>query len=578
MSFDNSKTLNQKATFANGKCLGGLFSWALDLGGPGSKENPNELDPSDTSMDGANTDGGSDGTGNFYVGQEIFTNHTVVGIAPINMIMPPSTLGSVTTIYPGPFTTSLEFACTTTATVTISSQVTVTTGISRTIKTTTISLDPIVTTEIPWWNWNLTSQDATSGTTVLFPSFTIPAIQITENPYCSGSPTTTSSRTLVVPPWPWATTPLATTIPTGPIIHFTQGDPPSPTCTTGCGTKCTSFCDAPCMDDCADSGGGSSSGFEDPSDPDPPSHEKCSGPDCKNGKCDGPLCVIFGCTGTDCDENSAICLGTDCEETGCIGDGCNDGSCTSTPCITKGCSGDDCNGSGFCLGLECISLGCIGLGCEPDGLCVSYDCHKVSCTGTNCDNGVCKGQGCEVEDSDCESEEADVCTEYISSWIETSDLTYTTTTSTSCDTVTACYAEATTTTSTLSDETSTWATPFKAYALETDAAYITSVASGIDEYMASVEGSYYSVDNPTTSATTSSETTSSKASTATGPAATSLDDTTPDEVSYSCRGMSERCGTFSGLRAFCDVAKSYLRGDDIYGYGYTSPSMILQTY
>ncbi|PYH85882.1 hypothetical protein BO82DRAFT_428864 [Aspergillus uvarum CBS 121591] len=34
VSFDNSKTLKQRADFANARCLGSLFSWALDEGGP----------------------------------------------------------------------------------------------------------------------------------------------------------------------------------------------------------------------------------------------------------------------------------------------------------------------------------------------------------------------------------------------------------------------------------------------------------------------------------------------------------------------------------------------------------------
>lgn len=61
------------------------------------------------------------------------------------------------------------------------------------------------------------------------------------------------------------------------------------------------------MDNC-EVGDGESSGFEDPSDPDPPSDQQCSGPDCENGNCTGGLCVIFGCSGADCDESSGACL------------------------------------------------------------------------------------------------------------------------------------------------------------------------------------------------------------------------------------------------------------------------------
>ncbi|KAL3476522.1 hypothetical protein BJX99DRAFT_270507 [Aspergillus californicus] len=564
VSFDNGKTLKQKADFANSRCLGGLFSWALDLGGPGSLENPNAMSASDTSMDGASTDGGSDGTGDLYVGQEIFDNHTVVGVGPINMIFPPSTLDSLTTIQPEPFVTSIEVAWTTTETVTISETVVPTTTITRVIVTTTITLDPIITSEIPYWNWNITTANQTTGTAVLFPSLPIGSVIITDKLDFVTQTSNYSSRTLLVPPWPWSTTSLPTTVPTGPTIHFIQGDPPSPTCTAGCGTKCETFCEAPCMDNC-DVGGGESSGFDDPSDPDPPSNQRCSGPDCVNGKCAGPLCVVFGCSGADCDESSGTCLGSDCEETGCMGDGCSSkGSCTSDPCQTVGCTGDDCNGSGLCFGLQCISLGCIGLLCDKStGSCSGSNCHKVSCSGPNCDDGVCTGKGCTGEDDDCEEEEVGICTEFVYSTLDSDASTYATETTTSCDTITACYAEATTTTSTLSDD-GTGTTAFIAYAFETDAAVASSVADDIDADFESAISEWESTSTTTTTTTTKSTTTTTSKTT-TGPAATSTLNTSPDEVSYSCHGMSGECGIFVGLHSFCNVAKSYIRGNQIYG-------------
>ncbi|KAL4734493.1 hypothetical protein BDV11DRAFT_212744 [Aspergillus similis] len=561
VSFDNGKTLKQKADFANNLCLGGLFSWALDLGGPGSLENPNDMSASDTSMEGASTDGGSDGTGDFYVGQEIFDNHTVVGVGPINMIFPPSTLDSPTTIQPDHFVTSIEVAWTATETVTISETAVPTTTITRVIMTTTITLDPIITSEIPYWNWNITGANQTTGTTVLFPSLAIGSVTITDN-LSAVTQTANSSRTLLIPPWPWSTTSLPTTIPTGPTVHFIQGNPPSPTCTAGCGTKCQTYCEAPCMDNC-DVGDGESSGFEDPSDPDPPSDQKCSGPDCVNGECTGPLCVLFGCSGSDCDESSGVCLGSECEETGCMGDGCSKGSCTSSDsCQTVGCAGDDCNGSGLCFGLDCISLGCIGLMCDKStGKCSGINCHKVSCSGPNCDDGVCTGDGCTGEDEDCEEEEADVCTEFVYSTLDTAASTYATETTTSCDTITACYAEATTTTTTLSDD-GTGATAFIAYAFDVDDAVASSVAAAID---ADFESAISEWEGSSTTATTAKTTTKTTSKTTTGPAETSTLNTEPDEVSYSCTGMSGECGIFVGLHSFCDVAKSYIRGDEIYG-------------
>jgi hypothetical protein len=59
--------------------------------------------------------------------------------------------------------------------------------------------------------------------------------------------------------------------------------------------------------------------------------------------------------------------------------------------------------------------------------------------------------------------------------------------------------------------------------------------------------------------TTSTKTTSST------PTATS-DVFSPAELKYSCTGSLWMCGHFTGnFRSFCDVAKSYLQGNNIYG-------------
>jgi chitinase len=127
VSFDDGRTLRQKADFANSKCLGGLFSWALDLGGPGSLTNPNSLTADDTGMDGANAEGGSDGTGTLYVGKEIFDLPTVTAIAPVTLIFPKSILEKPTTIDLGSgYPTSLEIAWSTEKTITSGSITTVT--------------------------------------------------------------------------------------------------------------------------------------------------------------------------------------------------------------------------------------------------------------------------------------------------------------------------------------------------------------------------------------------------------------------------------------------------------------------
>lgn len=159
VSFDNARSLKQKAEFANSKCLGGLFAWTLDEGGPGSTANPNKLNASETSMSGASLDGGSDGSGDIYLADTIADpkSNTATEIVPLNMIIGPSTLSSATTFSIEPLTTAIEVAWTTTKTVTVSGQPTVISTIARTIQTTTYSILPVITSVIPWWNWNITA-------------------------------------------------------------------------------------------------------------------------------------------------------------------------------------------------------------------------------------------------------------------------------------------------------------------------------------------------------------------------------------------------------------------------------------
>ncbi|CAI7672997.1 unnamed protein product [Penicillium viridicatum] len=159
VSFDNARSLKQKAEFANNRCLGRLFAWTLDEGGPGSTANPNKLNASETSMSGASLDGGSDGSGDIYLADTIADpkSNTATEIVPLNMIIGPSTLSSATTFSIEPLSTAIEVAWTTTKTVTVSGQPTVISTIARTIQTTTYSILPVITTVIPWWNWNITA-------------------------------------------------------------------------------------------------------------------------------------------------------------------------------------------------------------------------------------------------------------------------------------------------------------------------------------------------------------------------------------------------------------------------------------
>ncbi|KAF7159650.1 hypothetical protein CNMCM5623_005030 [Aspergillus felis] len=454
VSFDNGRTLKQKADFANSKCLGGLFGWALDLGGPGSLKSPNGLTAGDTSMDGANIHGGSDGTGNFYAGQEVLGNSpTVTAIAPVNIIFPKAVLDTPTTIdLGGGYPTSLEVAWSTTKTVTVGSITKVTSTITRYIMSTTIPLTPITTNRINYYNWNIS--DLVTGTIgTLIPSIEIPPVVITDHPNPLNETGVTHlplvTRTVSIPQWPWNTDGTKY-----PSVTFTQGNPPGPTCTANCGHRCYGFCDGPCLSNC---GTQSSSSFIDPLDTDAPSVSNCAGSDCKDGHCNGNNCQKHGCIGDDCDGGNS----TDDHD-----------------------SGGRRGGTGRCFGPRCLSWGCTGKDCSStDFTCTGPLCRIVTCSGSGCSNGVCSGNKCKSEDSDCETEEADSCTEYISSKLVTPVSTYSTTTVTShCETITACAARPTTVTSTIDADGLNEGTIFDIESGTTDDP---SLTSWLDEQMSS---------------------------------------------------------------------------------------------
>lgn len=421
------------------------------MGGPGSLKNPSSMDPLDTSMDGAKAGGGSDGTGTLFVGPEILdpNANTVTAIGPVNVVYPSTTLSTPTTISPQSFPTSLEVAWKTIQTVTSGSITTTTTIITRYIQSTTIPVPPVTTDAYGFYNWNITEANATHRVGTLWPSIPLPPVTVIDDPNPlneTGVSHATVTRTLHLPPWPWHTDDLDPS-----KVTFTQGNPPGPTCTANCGQVCTEFCGGPCLHNCDDL---SYSDFVDPIDDNPPSVAPCAGPDCKEGKCTGDLCIEKGCTGKDC--NSRVCTGgDDCKPTGCRGEDCTDGHCSGSDCQDHGCIGSDCDGSsGKCFGFGCLSWGCLGKQCSSiDFTCMGRDCLVVSCTGPDCKNGICVGKDCQSEDSDCESKEAEICTDWISSTLITPASTYSTeTVTTACETISACHAKATTATKTVGED------------------------------------------------------------------------------------------------------------------------------
>ncbi|KAK2853243.1 hypothetical protein FQN49_005269, partial [Arthroderma sp. PD_2] len=184
VSFDDARTLKQKASFANKLCLGGTFAWALDLGGPGTMSRPDELNGNTLSLDGADPEGSDSGSGDVYLSPEIYRvdNPEIACVPPCTFIMPRLTLDKVTTITFPPYETSLEVVWWTASAITlpggaISSSI----GIVKTVQTTTLTIPPLTTSVLDMWDWPVTETSLSSTTYAIMSRILPPPFVITNN-------------------------------------------------------------------------------------------------------------------------------------------------------------------------------------------------------------------------------------------------------------------------------------------------------------------------------------------------------------------------------------------------------------
>lgn len=175
---------------------------------------------------------------------------------PCEYKLPPRTLGTPTTITFDPFTTSLERGSLQTTTWTIDGQETTTSIFETIIITTVITVPPLTTSVIDYWDINMTVPGFSGifypRTSILPPPFTIEL---------SASGTLRSTvRTITPRPWPWPTdepNPPFETKPPTTTDHDTHGVPiyhkpvtSKPKCKSNCKPKCKFFCDWPCLFNC----------------------------------------------------------------------------------------------------------------------------------------------------------------------------------------------------------------------------------------------------------------------------------------------------------------------------------------
>ncbi|PGH03305.1 chitinase [Blastomyces parvus] len=182
VSYDSGRTLKQKADFGNKLCLAGTFAWAIDLGGPGTLKNPNDL-TADDDLRGADPKGGDGGSGEVYISPEIFKKKDpgIACVPPCTFIMPPISFAKPSTITLPLYTTSLELAWPTTQLVTLpGGSVSTSTGLARTIQTTTLTIPPVTTSMVNLWNWKVTDLDVSSSRYSLTSSILPPPFVITD--------------------------------------------------------------------------------------------------------------------------------------------------------------------------------------------------------------------------------------------------------------------------------------------------------------------------------------------------------------------------------------------------------------
>lgn len=258
---------------------------------PSATNGPKEGGPEkSSSSDGAAPT--SEGSGDVYIDPDIWSsqNPDLYCIPPCVLILPPLTLSKPTTISFPLYTTSLEVARKTTTIVTVNGKVSTSTGYDRVTQTTTLTIPPVTTDRIDFWNVNITGGTSSvfhATSSILPPPF---VITNDRNPRKqSGVTDPIITRTITPPPFPYETQSTFAVFP--PPISFTskgddddskpggaKGKKGGPSCTSGCGHKCGGggvlgvfihavFCNKPCLLNCLPH---PRPDFIDPSDPDPP--------------------------------------------------------------------------------------------------------------------------------------------------------------------------------------------------------------------------------------------------------------------------------------------------------------------
>ncbi|KAL9586437.1 MAG: hypothetical protein Q9212_000901 [Teloschistes hypoglaucus] len=230
--------------------------------------------------------GDNPGSGDIYIDPGIWQsqNPGVFCVPPCVPILPPLTLPQPTTISFPLLTTSLEVAHRTTQVVTVDGKTSTSTGYNRVTQTTVLTIPPVTTSEIEFWNVDIT--DGSNSALKLTESI-LPSPFVITNDQAPGDIDRPGTRTITPPSFPYDSeaTPTFSNFPS--VLSFTakggddnsNGPKGGPSCKSNCGNKCghqggllgllvkAIFCNKPCFLLCWKP---PHPDFIDPNDPDPP--------------------------------------------------------------------------------------------------------------------------------------------------------------------------------------------------------------------------------------------------------------------------------------------------------------------
>ncbi|KAI8966243.1 class 5 chitinase 1 [Daldinia sp. FL1419] len=328
ISYMTTATYNSRLQWAQSLNFGGVSDWALDL---------------ETSYYGNGTEVGT-GSGVVYVDPSIFTepDATISCEPPCTFVLPPWTLSEATVITQPPITKTILRMYV--AVHTLTSDVISTLYVSVTT-VTTITLPPLTTDKIEFWNVEWTSAD---DTIIYFTSSVVfPPVVLTEIP---GVITTDSRSTTLAGiiytyspgPYPEPSPIITPGPPPGPppvgmkgFVHVAKGKPKR-TCVSGCGSACKFNCKPgiDCLGICGCIGLGC------------PAGGLCIGPGCGSEPDDNdskPSCSTAH-TVTDC---QVYCSNTDFGLS-------TTRTCYSTSCVTV----EACSTTGFTTTSETTTFSC----------------------------------------------------------------------------------------------------------------------------------------------------------------------------------------------------------------------------